>query len=160
MHAIIAFYSRTGTSQALAAAMSRELEVLGHSSEALPFEPKRRLGLVLGTLQALFRRPAALAEDYALGEADLVVLVGPVWAGNIAPPMRGFIARLPELQGRRVVTMLVGTWRYTRLARNVAEQLRILGADWVASRALRSAEVKNPDKLSSVVNEVARRAVQ
>ncbi|GEM_PF-2279809 len=160
MHAIIGFYSRTGSSEALAQAVSREFELLGVSTEPLAVEPRGRLGAVRGAFLALFRRGVPLAEEYELGDADLVVLVGPVWAGNISPPMRQLITQLPPLQGRRVVVLLVGTRRYERLAKTVADELRVLGADWVSSRGLRSAEVRDPDKLSSVVNAIAREVVR
>jgi len=90
--ALVAFYSRTGTTRVLARAVS---EVLGCETEE-GFDMKNRLG-VFGLLGAAwdagFRRTTPIREtgkDPSL--YDIVILGTPIWNSRMAPAMRTYIS--------------------------------------------------------------------
>jgi len=90
---LIAYYSMGGNTRRVAeeirAATGADLEEIR--------EPHPRRGLP-GVVRALFdatlrRRPAILAGTHDLGDYDLVVIGGPIWASRLAAPVRTFAQR-------------------------------------------------------------------
>jgi flavodoxin len=90
---LVAYYSRSGNTQALA----RELgAALGADVEEI-VEPRHRRGPG-GYVRSLIdvftgRSPPVAVPHNDPAKYDLVLLGGPVWAGHIASPLRSFAGR-------------------------------------------------------------------
>ena len=103
MKTIIAYYSLEGNTEYAAEKLAAEL-----SADVLRLVPQRaypssgfRKFFWAGKSAVMAETPAL--EPYAFDAAayDRVVLGFPVWAGNVAPPIRTFI-RENDLRGKRV----------------------------------------------------------
>lgn len=88
---LVVYYSRTGNTakvaQAIAAALGADIDQIRESRDRRGFLQYLRAGF-----EALRRRPAAIlppAKDPA--DYDFVILGTPVWAGQMASPVRGYI---------------------------------------------------------------------
>lgn len=103
MKTVVVYYSLGGNT---AWAAGRIAEKLG--AELLPVEPKKAYPtrgaakFLLGGKSAVFEETPALKPCAPLPEdAELVVFGFPVWAGNVAPPIRSFLKEYGEsLKGK------------------------------------------------------------
>jgi flavodoxin len=90
---LVAYYSWTGhtakVAEALAARLSADLE------EICEVKPRRGpLIFIRSALEAACRRPAAIRPSVRnVADYDVVVLGSPVWAQDMASPMRAFLLR-------------------------------------------------------------------
>ncbi len=100
---MIAYYSRTGNTQALAAILEEEAKQRGHEVRMVPVLHDRKPGY-FGCLNiASGKRPAEIAnaeEDLDMASADVVVLGAPVWAGRFSPFMRTFLDRVSSVENK------------------------------------------------------------
>lgn len=93
MRCLVAYYSWTGSTakvaRAIAAALSADVEDIR--------EVQRRSGLfsfVRSAIEASQRKSSTiLSSSTDAGAYDLVILGTPVWAGEMAPALRAYIAR-------------------------------------------------------------------
>jgi len=88
---LVVCYSDTGHSAAaarfVAEALKAEIEML-----AAPGLKPGRWGFFLRALGAVLRRPARLAPlRHDPADFETIVLCGPVWASNLATPLRGYL---------------------------------------------------------------------
>jgi hypothetical protein len=117
------------------------------------------LTALMGSLQAILGRPAELVEHPAMGEATLLVLVGPVWASTICPPIRSFLTKLTDLDGRKVINLVVGYNTYESVVRKVNTLLRTAGAGPILSEAVRLRDADQPDKITSLAERLVECAL-
>jgi len=83
----IVYYSHQGNNAVLANYLSQRIEC-----ELLPIVELRKRMLATIVLDLLFSRcPRIHTIERAFREYDHVILVGPVWAGRIASPLRTFL---------------------------------------------------------------------
>ena len=86
MNALVASYSLTGNNTILARYLA---EIMQADNERLVVNRKMSMGAL--ALDAMFNRRPPLArplQDFAA--YDVVILVGPVWMGKIASPLRSY----------------------------------------------------------------------
>lgn len=95
MRTLIVSYSSTGNNGALARDVAAKL---GAQHVEVTESKTRTMGTIV--LDVIFgRTPKVTLPDVDLGNYDLVVLVGPVWMGRVASPLRAwFKAFGPEVQ--------------------------------------------------------------
>lgn len=139
MHAcLVVCYSRTG----LTAKVGREIAAVCGADFELIRESRGRNG-PLGFLRSLWdslrhRRPAISAPERPVGDYALVILGTPVWAGQMASPMRSYI----EQHGRdfhRVA--LFCTMGGSGGAKALAEMAALCGKAPLAEVALTDIEI-------------------
>ncbi len=91
MKTLVIFYSRTGTTRKVAKAISKALK-----SDIKEIFPKREFkgffGFFRGGFEAVMRKTPKIKPLKKL-EYDLVVIGSPVWAGNMASPVRTFLTK-------------------------------------------------------------------
>jgi len=104
MDTLVVYYSRTGSTMALAAALAHSVE--GTLRELVDANP--RTNMLAAVMAALFRRPARLVDpDYDVARYETVVLMTPVWAGNPTPAINTFL-RAVDLTGKKVLIVALG----------------------------------------------------
>ncbi len=100
---LVLYYSLTGNTEQVARSLAAKLPA---DLEPLRDAKKRGVGLShLGTvMQVLFKTPARIMPvSMSLSDYDLVVLGAPVWAGDMAAPMRTLL----KTQGRLINKLAV-----------------------------------------------------
>lgn len=100
---LVAYYSWTGNTEKIARAIAA---ALGADVEEIQ-EAKPRKGFfayVRSAIEAARRKPALiLASNIDVGAYDVVILGAPVWAGEMASPLRAYIER--EKQNFKAVAL-------------------------------------------------------
>ncbi len=101
--AVVVYATRTGNSRILA-----ERIALGLGAKAFLIEDKVSRNGPLGYLRAGYQASARKASPIGdpgvdLGTADTVVIVQPIWASGVLPPVRSWLAaHASELAGKRL----------------------------------------------------------
>jgi flavodoxin len=89
MKTLVVSYSLSGNNRMLADHLARKLE-----ADRENIIVNREMGMFALALDALFnRKPPVSPITSSPRDYDLVVLVGPIWMGKIASPLRSFIAQ-------------------------------------------------------------------
>ena len=132
---LLVFHSRTGTARKVAIALaSRNDWALGEIVARRP--GTSFLGCAAQAL--LHLRPAIDYDGPDPAAFDLVVLVSPVWCGNLAAPMRSFLAKFGSELRSYAVFMVMGG----RDARSAITAIdRLLGRPARVATSLRQAAV-------------------
>jgi len=100
---VIAYYSRTGNTQAMADLLEEEARLRGHTVRLVQITHDRKPGYFGCLSLASGKRDADIANPEAeldLGTADLVILGAPVWGGRFAPFVRTFLERAKGRDGK------------------------------------------------------------
>ena len=103
MHVRIAYYSRKGTTEGLAGMVAEGLRGRGHRVTMVPVRHVKRAGFIGAGRASLKGGEMELANDeadYDLGDADLVVLGAPIFAGRVDPYTRTFVGRASGMEGK------------------------------------------------------------
>jgi len=103
MEVVIAYYSRTGNTQAMADLLAEELRAREHSVRLVPIAHSDEPGYFGCLSLASGRREASICNpegELDLSGADVVVLGAPVWAGRPAPYVRTYLDRAKGLEGK------------------------------------------------------------
>ena len=103
MEVVIAFYSRTGNTQAMADLLEEEARQRGHTVRLVQIAHDRKPGYFGCLGLASGRKDADIANtesELDLGGADLVILGAPVWGGRFAPFVRTFLERAKGREGK------------------------------------------------------------
>lgn len=104
MDTLIVYYSRSGSTRTVAAALARG--VGGTLRELV--DANARTNLFTAVVAALFRRSARLVNpDYDVTAYETVVVMTPIWVGNPAPAANTFL-RAVDLTGRKVLIVALG----------------------------------------------------
>lgn len=100
---VIVYVTRDGYSRALAEELGR---LVGAPAAEIGDEVKRRgfFGYMRSGFQAAARKATPIRDPgVELSRAKRVVLVQPVWASAVCPPLRTWLrAHRPELAGKRI----------------------------------------------------------
>lgn len=104
MRVLVVSYSLTGNNDAIAKGIATELGA-GHVRLT---EPKPRTTGAIAADMMFNRTPRVEQGLEILGDCDLVVLVGPVWMGHVAAPLRGCLKRLRGLSCRYAFCSISG----------------------------------------------------
>ena len=96
MKALVVFYSRTGITKEIAVHISEELDC---DIEEI-FDIKSRkgiLGYIRSGIESAFKKMPEIKETEVDPEKyDIVIIGTPIWAGNIASPVRTYLFRNNE----------------------------------------------------------------
>ncbi len=106
MRVLVAYYSLSGYTERLATAVAAALAE--HHVEVLRIVPAREYSYfsagVRGVTQAMAGTIVDLASPTpAAGSFDALVVFSPTWGWMSSPPVRSFVARLPDGGGRPAV---------------------------------------------------------
>ena len=90
MKTTVISYSFTGNNDSLAKAIAAELE----AEHIKVSEPKKRTMFKIA-LDILFNRtPSVSPKPEDVLNSDLIILIGPVWMGQVATPLRSYLKQL------------------------------------------------------------------
>ncbi|MCX8188244.1 MAG: hypothetical protein N3F64_00865 [Nitrososphaeria archaeon] len=100
MNSLIVYYSRTGKNEELAKILQKKL---GCEIERIEEYVSRNgvLGFLRSGMQATFKKMSEIKptkndpKDY-----DIIIVVSPIWAGHIPPPVRTYIYKNKEKIGK------------------------------------------------------------
>lgn len=91
MKSLIVYYSRTGKNEELAKILQEKLDCEREKIE----EYENRdgvLGFIRSGMQATFKKMSKIKPTkYDPKDYDIIIIVSPIWAGNIPPPIRTYI---------------------------------------------------------------------
>jgi uncharacterized membrane protein YgcG len=103
MHVKIAYYSRKGTTKGLAEMVAKAIQGRGHQVTMVPIRHVKRRGF-LGTARESIKGEDMELDndeaDYQLGDADMIIVGGPIFAGMVNPYTRTFLRRATGLDGK------------------------------------------------------------
>lgn len=88
---LVAYYSRTGNNKYIAEKFSQSLEC---DIEAIVPKSKSFFSLMISSLFKVAINIVDLKSD--LKNYERVILIGPIWAGTLVAPLRGFIKKYKE----------------------------------------------------------------
>ncbi len=103
MHVKIAYYSRKGTTEGLAGMVAKGIRGRGHQVTTVPIKHRKKPGFLGAGRASMTEREMDLANveaDYDLGDADLIVVGGPIFAGKVNPYTRTFLGRASGMEGK------------------------------------------------------------
>lgn len=159
MKALIVYYSITGRNEQLARGVKEEFDKRGHSTTIHGLKTVVPVSELAGALMSALRRPARIVDPPTVEESDILVLIGPVWASTICPPVRAFLDTVPHLDGKTVINLVIGHGSYEGLARKMKHLFRDRQARTVISRALRLKDTDSRDKITALSEELAHGAL-
>ncbi|TVR68394.1 MAG: hypothetical protein EA427_10820 [Spirochaetaceae bacterium] len=155
MKTLVVYYSITGRNEQLAKGVRDAFTRRGHTAEIHGLKTVVPLSALTGVLMSVLRRPSKLAALPPVEDAEILVIVGPVWASSLCPAVRAFLNALDNLEGKSIVNLVVGYGIYEQLMRKINHTLKVRKADKVVSRALRLKDMDSHDKIDDLANEVA-----
>lgn len=136
---LVVCYSRTG----LTATVAQEIANLCGADVELIREQRGRtgpLGYLRSVLDSIFHRtPDILPPAKDPADYSLVVLGTPVWAGNMAAPMRSYLQRYRQHFNRIALFCTMGGSGGDRAFNEMA---RLCGKEPLASAAITDAEIQ------------------
>jgi hypothetical protein len=99
----ILYVTRTGHCRELATDLARKAGTTAHEIGDL-VSRKGFLGFMRGGAQASRKAATPISDPGVdLGSVDTIVLVHPIWASNVCPPVRSWLeAHRPELAGKKL----------------------------------------------------------
>ena len=135
----VVYYTRTGNTQTVAQELARRLSADAYAIQDV-HSRRGSLGFVRALLEALYHRDVRIvAPDIAFGRYRTVVIATPVWASNIAAPMRTWLTRhaaaLPDVA-------FVCTYGGSGAQSVLQDLADLVGKVPVAELALRDAEIR------------------
>jgi flavodoxin len=87
MKTLIVYYSFTGNNEILANMLQEKL-----GCDILKITEQKKRNMLTIMLDVLFnRRPKIESYDLSVMEYDQLILVSPIWAGKVAPPLNTFL---------------------------------------------------------------------
>jgi flavodoxin len=104
MNTLVVYYSCSGTTARFAAAI---INATGATGREL-VDTRKRTGIPGRALAAMLGSSTKLKDpNFSVEGFDTVVLMTPIWAGNLTPAMNTFLKKV-DLTGKRVIIGLVG----------------------------------------------------
>jgi hypothetical protein len=137
---LVIFYSYTGISRRLAQlACAQQGWAMGEVRESQPRSGALGFARCLWD-SLLLRHPAVTYEGPDPGDFRTVVIVAPIWAGELASPMRSFIAANQERLHRVAVLLTMGGRGGTKATAEIA---RLVGAEPILAASITAREVED-----------------
>ncbi|MFA6048462.1 MAG: hypothetical protein WC792_00760 [Candidatus Micrarchaeia archaeon] len=130
MRILVAYYSLTGNSRGVAQKIAQSLK--GHEvavEEIIPTVPySLPSAYVLGGKDAMFKKIVELEPlQNDASEFGGLVVVSPCWAWTFTPPIRAFIAKLPQGGGKPAVAVMMQDGKGDKAVSLLAEALQEKG---------------------------------
>ena len=154
MKTLVVYYSRTKTSEKLAKNLADKLDA-GLEEVIDRRDYSGALGYIAGGRDALMKKEGEIEElknnarDY-----DLVIIVTPVWAGNMVPGIRSFIRQEKDVLGDVVFIATQGSSREQKVFRDLEEEV---GRGAVVQEFFTTKEIQRDEfgeKLDELVGEI------
>ena len=159
MDAIVVYFSATGRNEAVARAIESELVNRDVTTTTVFLKPKKEMGAVGGAIRSLLNRPVELSEPVAPVQAGLLVLVGPVYASSVSPPIAAYLRGLPPLGGSRIINVVCGFNTHPDVVQSINRRLKALGCGRIVGRAIRLRDIDSPQKTAALAAELVDRAL-
>ena len=159
MDATLAYFSVTGRNEQVARAIERELNAREVTTASVILKPKKEMGAVAGAIRSLLNRPIELAEPVAPVESGLLVLVGPVYASSVSPPVAAYLRGLQSLDGKRVINVVCGFNTHPDVVQSINRRLKALGCSRIVDRAIRLRDIDTPEKTAALAAELVGKAL-
>jgi len=152
MKTLVAYYSLTGQTRALAEAIASRLDGGAVLDEIKPLKPYGRVtAYVFGRADVVNKKIIALSPAKRDASAfDALVLLTPIWASNFVPPIRAFVHSLPQGNGKPCVLCITYGGNYGSA---LDELPKLLEAKGYAVRA--KIAVKNGEKIDEAIAKTA-----
>jgi menaquinone-dependent protoporphyrinogen IX oxidase len=152
MKTLIVFYSRTGNTRKVAAALARELD-----ADMLEIRCDRYRAGAVRYLQAGYdsvvgNLPKIVMPRYSAEDYDLMLIGTPVWTSHPSLPVRAFLAGRPRLPNRVALFITCGGHSSTRVA--IDETAAMLPTPIAASLAINTSKVHGAE-LDNLVSQFA-----
>ncbi|MBN1539177.1 MAG: hypothetical protein JW939_03460 [Candidatus Thermoplasmatota archaeon] len=100
MRTLVAYYSHTGNNRYLAKRLARDLK-----ADIEPIRPRLNVFLFLLLSSWLHITFGIRKMEHDVGSYDRVILVGPIWMGNLITPLRSFVKK----HGKNIKTLYFTT---------------------------------------------------
>ena len=147
MKALVVFYSKTGITKEIAVHISEELDC---DIEEI-FDVKSRkgiLGYIKSSIESAFRKTPKIKETKVdPSDYDLVIIGTPVWAGNMASPVRTYLSNNNDKLNR---VAFFCTMRSRGSKRTFLEMERLSEFNPLACLALTDKEIKQEKHIKKV----------
>ena len=142
---LIVYYSLTGNTRFIAETLKDSIE-----ADILELKPIKELNadsssrFIWGGYQSTMKKKPKLMDfDIKPLEYDIVILGTPVWAWNISPPMRSFLAKF-DLTGKNVALWMCHAGDGVKAMKKFKEALK--GANIVENISFQVPLKKDPDE--------------
>ena len=159
MDATVAYFSVTGRNEEVARAIERELTRREVTTTSVFLKPKKEMGAVGSAIRSLLNRPVELAEPVAPVETGLLVIVGPVYASSVSPPVAAYLRGLQSLDAKRIINVVCGFNTHPDVVQAINRQLKSLGCGRIVDRAIRLRDIDSPEKTAELAAELVDRAL-
>ena len=147
MKALVVFYSKTGITKEIAVHISEELDC---DIEEI-FDVKSRkgiLGYIRSSIESAFRKTPKIKEtEVDPSDYDFVIIGTPVWAGNMASPVRTYLSNNNDKLNR---VAFFCTMRSRGSKRTFLEMERLSEFNPLACLALTDKEIKQEKHIKKV----------
>lgn len=147
---LIVFYSRSGTTRRLAAALAQRLD-----AEVAEIRCERYGRGVFGFMRAAYdslrgNLPPVETSQKVTGDYDIALLGAPVWTSHPAVPLRAFLQSSPDLPARVALFLTYDGHSAPEVA--IRETQALLPGTLQASLSLRGEEVRGSGLAELVEN--------
>jgi menaquinone-dependent protoporphyrinogen IX oxidase len=99
----IAYYSRKGSTDGLAGLVAEEFRSRGHEVTLVRIKHTKKPGFFKAARTSIKHEDVELVNaesDFDMSPAELVVIGGPIFAGNVNPFTRAYLSRVTGLEGK------------------------------------------------------------
>jgi len=158
MNALIVYYTGTGNTEMVAKNLEAVLKSRGHTVAVNKMSSRGVARSFLGKgYQALFGRPLK-PEGVALDVSgfELICIGSPVWAGNAAPPVKGYILECTGMKGKDVILFLTygGAPGVRGLVKKLTKMLEMKEPASIRTVYFSARDLKFPEKVMNRFKEM------
>lgn len=148
----IVFYSRTGNTRRVASRLHEKLAASGHEVTLEELEPRHSAPPSVENVE-LKTYPSADAYD-------ALVFAAPVWGGQPASPLTGYLEHLASLQGKKTACLVTGffpaKWGGNQALEKMAEICRSKGAEVAGSGSVTWFSLSRGRQILQVVEHLSQ----
>ena len=128
VRAVVAYYSKTGHTKALALEITRRLKVGGLVVDEREAHPVKELGPLSAIHRVLTHSPEPIEEGpLDLADAQLLLIGSPVWGISPAPYIRSMLETTADLKGLPVVLFATCSGKHEAAEEELRELVREMG---------------------------------
>lgn len=103
MDVVIAYYSRSGTTEGLANLIAEEIRFRGGDARTVRIQHQKKPGFLKAARLASKKIEVDLANpegDFDLDSAETVIMGCPIWNGNLSPYVRSYLKRVSGIKDK------------------------------------------------------------
>jgi flavodoxin len=148
----IVFYSRTGNTRRVASRLHEKLAASGHEVTLEELEPRHSAPPSVENVEL---------KTYPSTDAyDALVFAAPVWGGQPAGPLTGYLEHLASLQGKKTACLVTGffpaKWDGNQALEKMAEICRSKGAEVAGSGSVTWFSLSRGRQILQVVEHLSQ----